>query len=109
VIGWQRWTTTGLAFLEAGWMAFDGIRVLTIGDYVTMQDGQLGPWADLVSAVGIEPRSTSMKLVFAVYGPAWLAIVGAFAAQRGWAGRAKMLAAAGSLLYLPIGTLFSAA
>ena len=75
-MGWLRWLVIALALAEAGWMAFDGIRALVVGDYVTPRSGsyagQLGPWARLVSAVGIGPRSTLMKAVFAVYGLAWL-------------------------------------
>jgi hypothetical protein len=44
--------------------AYDGSRALIVGDYVTPKSGayagQLGPWAKLVAAVGIEPRSTVM-------------------------------------------------
>lgn len=58
-----------LALFEAGWMAFDGVRALATGDYVTPSSGpyagQLGPWSQVVSAVGIPPRSTAMKAIFA--------------------------------------------
>ncbi len=51
-----------LAALEAGWMMFDGMRALIVGDYVTPKKGpyagQLGPWSKLVSAIGLAPRST---------------------------------------------------
>jgi hypothetical protein len=97
-----------LAALEAGWMVLDGTRALTIGDYVTV-GGELGPWADLVDAVGIDPRSTGMKALFVVYGSAWLLATWLYArgARRG---RAAMAAfAAGSLWYLVAGTVASAA
>lgn len=59
---WLRLLAVALALIESGWMAFDGMRALLVGDYVTPRSGpyagQLGPWARLVSAVGIEPRST---------------------------------------------------
>ena len=49
-----------LVLFEAGWMAFDGAHALVTGDYVTPSTGsyagQLGPWADVVSAAGIGPR-----------------------------------------------------
>lgn len=87
-------------------MAFDGTRALIVGDYVTV-DGQLGPWANLVSAIGIEPRSTLMKSVFAIYGVVWLLIVAAFAVNMPWAKTAMLAASAGALWFLPVGTLFS--
>jgi hypothetical protein len=50
------------AAFEAGYMVFDGIHALTRGDYVTAAAGdyagQLGPWATIVAAVGIDPRSS---------------------------------------------------
>ena len=39
---WVRWPVITLALLDAGWMTFDGVRALAIGDYVTV-DGKLGP------------------------------------------------------------------
>ena len=107
-----RWTIVALAALVAGWMVFDGSRALIAGDYVTPSSGEyagrLGPWADVVSALGIEPRSTGMKLFFVAYGLAWLAIVVAFVRRRAWASKAMAIAAAGSLWYLAIGTVASA-
>ena len=88
-------------------MAFDGTRALIVGDYVTV-DGELGPWTALVEAVRIEPRSTFMKSVFAVYGVAWLVVAAFFARGARWARRGMLLAAAGSLWYLVVGTASSA-
>lgn len=99
----------GLALIVAGWFVFDGGRALVVGDYVTPSSGehagQLGLWAGVVAAVGIEPRSTTMKLIFVVYGVAWLSVIGAFLAGRSWAWTAMLAAAIGSLWYLPFGTL----
>lgn len=109
---WARWLIVALATLEAGWMIFDGARALVVGDYVTPQSeeyaGQLGPWAALVAAIGIDPRSTAMKLAFVVYGVAWLVVVGAYAMQRPWARTGMIAAAAGSLWYLVVGSIVSA-
>lgn len=103
------WIVVASAVAVATWFAFDGARALLVGDYVTPGSGpyagQLGPWAGLVQAVGIEPRSTLMKLVFLGYGVAWLAVIGAFVARRAWAWKAMLIAAIGSLWYLPFGTL----
>lgn len=92
-------------------MAADGIRALIVGDYITPGSGrfagQLGPWSAVVSAIGIPPRSTLMKGIFAAYGLAWLAVILAYLAGARWAWRAMLLAAVFSLWYLPLGTLFS--
>jgi hypothetical protein len=107
------WIVVLLAAAEAGWMAADGTRALITGDYVTPASGrhagELGPWAGLVKLVGIEPRSTLMKGVFVAYGLAWLVVTAAFAQRRPWARRGMVVAAAGSLWYLVIGTVSSAA
>lgn len=100
-----------LTLLEAGWMTFDGMRALVVGDYVTPRTGahagQLGPWQHAVSAVGIAPRSTTMKLIFVIYGASWLLIAVAFARGASWAWTAMVVAAVASLWYFPIGTLCS--
>ncbi len=67
--------------------------------------GQLGPWAKIVSAVGIEPRSTLMKSIFVVYGFVWLIVIGCFALGFSWAWWAMLVAAAGTLWYLWTGTI----
>ena len=100
-----------LVLFEAGWMAFDGAHALVTGDYVTPSTGpyagRLGPWADVVSAAGIAPRSLTMKTVFLVYGVLWLGTA-ALLAGRLPRGRGILMAlAAGALWYLPFGTLVS--
>ena len=100
-----------LVLLEAGWMVFDGTRALVVGDYVTPATGpyagQLGPWAGVVSAVGLEPRSTAVKLLFVAYGAVGLAVLAGWL-RRTWDERPMLIAAAGTLWYLPIGTALSA-
>ncbi len=104
-----KWVVAVLAVVVAGWFAFDGIRALVAGDYVTPRSGEysgrLGPWSRVVESVGIEPRSTLMKLIFTVYGLAWIFVIGAFSFGREWAWTAMLIAAVGSLWYLPFGTL----
>lgn len=89
-------------------MALDGTYAFVRGDYVTPRSGQyagaLGPWATVVRAVGVDPRSTAMKAFFVAYGVAWLVVDAAFATGAPWAGWAMVVAAAGSLWYLPVGT-----
>ena len=106
---WSGWIVVGLALFVGGWFAFEGGRALVVGDYITPKSGrhagQLGPWSKVVSAVGIEPRSTLMKSVFLVYGVVWIGIIVCFILKLDWAWWAMLLAAAGSLWYLPFGTL----
>lgn len=106
---WLKWLIAVLGFIVAGWMAFDGGRALVLGDYVTPSSGQyagqLGPWSRVVAAAGIEPRSTLMKSIFLVYGLAWIAVIVAFLRGADWAGWGMLVAAVGSLWYLPFGTL----
>lgn len=89
-------------------MAFDGGRALLVGDYVTF-GGELGPWADLVESLGVDPRSAAVKSLLLVYGLTWLAVAAAFARDVAWARRGMAVAAAGSLWYLVLGTVASAA
>jgi hypothetical protein len=100
-----------LALIEGGWLSFDGGRAFVVGDYVTPGSGpyagQLGPWARVVSAAGIEPRSTVMKSVHLVLGLAWLAVAGCFAMRLPGARSAMMACAVLALWYLPFGTLLS--
>lgn len=101
-----------LALIVGSWMAFDGTRALTVGDYVTPRTGpyagQLGPWHYVVEKVGIDPRSTAMKIIFVVFGVAWLVTAVAFARRAAWARPALMTIAVFSLWYLPVGTACSA-
>ena len=75
---------------------FDGVRALTVGDFVTV-DGELGPWADLLDALGIDPRATAVKVFFVLYGAAWLFAVGAFASDLARSRAAMAVFAAGSV------------
>lgn len=108
---WLGWVVVVLALIEGGWLAFDGSRALVVGDYVTPQSGpyagQLGPWAKIVEAVGIEPRSTLMKSIHLVLGLAWLGITICFVLRLPWAWSGMVLCAVLGLWYLPFGTLLS--
>jgi hypothetical protein len=108
---WLGWIVVVLALNEAGWLAFDGGRALVVGDYVTPRSGQyagqLGPWAKVVSAVGIEPRSTLMKSIHLALGLAWLVVTVCFVLRLPWAWSGMVTCAALGLWYLPFGTLLS--
>jgi len=89
-------------------MAFDGGRALVAGDYVTPSSGpyagQLGPWAGVVEAAGLEPRSGLVKSVFVVYGLALVAAALGFALARAGSRRALLVLLPLGLWYLPFGT-----
>jgi hypothetical protein len=104
--GWIRWPVATLATTAAGWMVFDGSRALLVGDYVTM-DGRLGPWAELVSALGIEPRGTGMKTFFVAYGLCWLTALASYLRHPTVGRPALAVAAVASSWYLVIGTVSS--
>lgn len=108
---WPSWIIVILTMLNAGWMTFDGARALTVGDYVTPQTGeyagQLGPWSKLVQIIGIEPRSTIMKLIFVGYGVASIVIAICFALKISWAWWGMLIIAVLGLWYLPIGTVIN--
>jgi hypothetical protein len=109
---WARILILLCTFIEAGWMAFDGSRALVVGDFITPSSGpsagQLGPWRHVVERVGVNPRGTAMKLIFAVYGWAWLAIAVGFARGATWSWSAMAVASLGALWFLPLGTVLSA-
>lgn len=105
-----RWIVVGMLGLVGGFMVFDGLRALTVGDYLTPSRGryagQLGPWSRLVGAVGIEARSRLMKLSFVVIGTGHLVGAGAIAlAVSPLSGWLALVAALLGLWYLPFGTL----
>ena len=108
-MNWKNRIILILVVLSAGWMLFDGTRALLTGDYITPKTGdyagQLGPWANLAKAVGVEPRSTLMKMVFVVYGIAALLAVAGFASNRPWSRNALIAMAILGLWYLPFGTV----
>ena len=108
-MSWLRIVLVIFGLTEGSWMTFDGARALTVGDYVTpsgARAGELGPWNYVVRGVGIPPRSTTMKMIFVVYGVSWLVIAIAFAYGAAWAWRAMFIAAVATLWYLPVGTIF---
>jgi hypothetical protein len=111
ITDWKSWLSLLLIASTAGWMVFDGTRALIVGDYVTPQSGefagQLGPWSNLVKAVGIEPRSLGMKLIFIAQGLATLIAVIYYILNKSWARSGLLTAMLLGLWYLPIGTLLN--
>src|SRR5687767_11044084 len=92
-----------LAIINAGWMVFDGTRALSAGEYA----GQLGPWSRLVKAMGIEPRSTLMKLIFVAYGAVTIFMAICFALEWPWAWWGMVIISVLGLWYLPVGTIMN--
>ena len=108
---WKNWVIVIVVTFTAGWMLFDGTRALITGDYVTPKSGdysgQLGPWSNLVKAIGIEPRSTLMKLIFVVYGVVALVIGICFVLGQSWAWWGMLVVSILGLWYLPVGTIIN--
>jgi hypothetical protein len=108
-VDWKNWVIAILVAFTAGWMLFDGTRALIVGDYITPKSGeyagQLGPWSTLVKAVGIEPRSTLMNLIFVGYGLSALTIVVCFMLGISWARMTLIIVCILGLWFLPIGTI----
>lgn len=106
-----KWIIIIMATLNFGYMFFDGSRALATGDYIRPKSGQhagqLGPWSKAVEKVGINPESTSMKLIFVVWGLAGLYITLAFLQDKPWAWKAMLIANIASLWYAIIGSFSS--
>ena len=95
-----------LIVFNGSWMAYDGARAFLVGDYVTPGgSGELGPWADLVSGIGIGPRSDLMKTLFLVYGVVAIAAALAFLSGRRFGRLLLVVVVVLGLWYLPFGTL----
>ena len=108
---WLGWIVVALAFIESGWMAFDGCHAFIAGDYITPKTGQhagqLGLWAKVVSTIGIEPRSTMMKSIHIVLGATWLVVIICFSLQLPWTWVGMLACAVLGLWHLPLGTILS--
>lgn len=108
---WTRWILAILIVINAGWMVYDGSRALLLGDYTTAQSaelgGQLGPWADVVTIFGVDPRSTGMKLTFLLYGVVTLGMLVFYLQKRDWAWTGLLMMLLLGIWYAPIGTLIN--
>jgi hypothetical protein len=106
-VHWVGWVVVALVAVTGGWMLFDGLHALVTGDFVTPDSGthagQLGPWAYLVSGIGLDPRSLLVKWVFVGYAAAYLTSGAAFAAGAAGAWWALAALAVLGLWYLPFG------
>ena len=59
-----------LSFILGAWLVFDGTRKLVTGYYTGEQTIGLGPWAIIVSAIGVRPAD--MALPFLFLGVLWI-------------------------------------
>jgi GNAT superfamily N-acetyltransferase len=107
--GKRLWLLTALVVLTGGWMTFDGAYALITGDFVTPSSGeyagQLGPWAAIPRAFGLQPRSLGVKTIIAVFGVAYLVALGLFLLHLRGAWLLLVCLTGVVLLYLPFGTL----
>ena len=106
-----KWIILALALFQGAWLCFDGSRALILGDYVTPRSGpragQLGPWSRVVSVVGLDPRSTTIKCLHLFLGVAWLIALVAFIMRPPFGSWVLLVCAISTLWYLPIGTVAS--
>ena len=89
------------SWLLGWWLTFDGLHQRLLGDYVRI-NGQLGPWADLVRAVGVDPHS--LGWLFVVLGLDLIAASFGVILRRRWGYNVALGASALCLLYLGFGT-----
>lgn len=106
-----KWIIIIITVLNFGYMNFDGARGLIVGDYVRPASGeyagQLGPWTEIVSAVGIKPESTLMKWIFLIWGAIGLILAVSFAMDIRKAAVALLIISALTVWYLVPGTIIS--
>lgn len=93
-----------VCMLQGGYMLFDGIHKLRTGSYF---GSHLGPWANLVSAVGISPGV--LAPVFIALGALWLTGAIAFLLNLRWSSLLLRVLSIISLAYLVFGTVLSVA
>ena len=74
-----------LASFEGLWMAFDGVRALFVGSFITPSAGpyagEVGPWRVFFEAVNVEPNGVAVHVLFAGYGIVWLVIAAGLRGQ----------------------------
>lgn len=86
-------------------MVTDGAVALATGSYF---GPELGPWAGMLRALGVDPLSTAVKAFFVLYGAGYLALLAAYAWRPPTFRSAFAAATAVLLAYLAIGTLVAA-
>ena len=97
---WTIRVYVALTWLLGWWMIIDGLHQRLWGDYFRI-GGQLGPWADLARALGIDPQRLGMTFValgFAALGASFGVIW-----RRRWGFIAALIVSSICLLYIGFG------
>ena len=53
-----------LSFILGAWLLFDGTRKLVTGYYTGEQTIGLGPWATIVTSIGVQPADMAFPFLF---------------------------------------------
>jgi hypothetical protein len=97
---WTVWLFFALSWLLGGWLVFDGLHQRLFGDYIRI-NGQLGPWAALVQAIGLDPQSLSW--FFISLGLGLISASFGVYLRRPWGYRLGLITSIISLFYLGLG------
>ncbi len=101
------WLIFTLSLLLGSWMVFDGTRKLVTGLYTGEDTVGLGPWASVVSILGIVPAD--MGIIFILLGTVWI-VNGVIVVIGGpWRYERVVAMSLLTLFYLIPGTLVSVA
>ncbi len=104
-----KWIIIILSFMMYSYMVVDGSRALMIGDYFRPSTGeyagQLGPWAEVVKSVHIDPESDFMKWTFLLWGAIGLFIMVSLAMNVKDSAKALLVLTIMSLWYMMMGTM----
>ena len=95
------WIFIAFAWVIGWWLTYDGLRQRLTGDF-TRINGELGPWADLARAVGIDPLS--LGWFFVVLGLGFVAASFGVYLQHRWGYNVGLAASFLGLSYLGFGT-----
>jgi hypothetical protein len=99
-----------LSLLLGAYMLVDGMHALVTGTYITPGSGayagQLGPWASVLSAIGIDPHGLPVKLAFVVLGISWCVHTRNIVVRK-VIRPATIVLCVLTLWYLPFGTLIA--
>ncbi|MGH9394215.1 MAG: hypothetical protein ACRD1E_08605 [Terriglobales bacterium] len=84
-----------LGFLLGSWLLTDGLHRLITGDFLRLH-GQLGPWAQLVARVGLDPMRLGLPI--ALFGVLWMLVPNLYLFQnrpRAWVAMLLLIVASG--------------
>jgi hypothetical protein len=101
---WTAYVAAALALVDGGYMIADAIHRFALGDFIRI-GGELGPWAAVVSTVGIDPLA--MGPVFLAVGLVQITAAGLLLLHHRWGYVLILAMAVATLWYLVFGTLSS--